>query len=241
MSINILFNYASFNQLAMDEIIHQLRVSIEDEIFSRSEKKTMKALIGEKPLSQDQLNFLRSKIYEIANENATSDNYPFILEWIKNANSALLQKNNDKGDAFFSPGDACRNIIINQIMYATSNVSICVFTISDDRITSAIIDAHRRGRNVKVITDNDKSLDMGSDIAQLAKEGIAVKMDSTPNHMHHKFMVVDDNSLITGSYNWTLSAARYNHENVLLTTEAGLVKSFLKEFSQLWGKMEDYR
>ncbi len=225
----------------MDEIINQLKISIEDEIFSRSEKKAMKTLISENPLSQDQLNFLRSKIYEIANEKATPDNYPFILEWIKNANSALLQKNNDKGDAFFSPGDACRNIIINQIMYATSAVNICVFTISDDRITSAIIDAHRRGRNVKVITDNDKSLDMGSDIAQLAKEGIAVKMDSTPNHMHHKFMVVDDKSLITGSYNWTLSAARYNHENVLLTTEVGLVKSFLKEFSQLWGKMENYK
>jgi phosphatidylserine/phosphatidylglycerophosphate/cardiolipin synthase-like enzyme len=58
--------------------------------------------------------------------------------------------------------------------------------------------------------------------------------------MHHKFMVVDDSSLITGSYNWTLSAAKYNHENVLLTTEGGLVKSFLKEFGQLWHHMEPY-
>ncbi|MEQ8425923.1 MAG: phospholipase D-like domain-containing protein, partial [Cyclobacteriaceae bacterium] len=221
----------------IDEIIDQLKVSIEDEIFSRTEKKSLKALIGEKPLDVNQLNFLRSKIYEIANEKATPENYPFILEWIKNANSALIPKNNDKADAFFSPGDACRNIIINQIMYATSRIDICVFTISDDRIASAITDAHKRGRQVRIITDNDKSLDMGSDIAQLSKSGIAVKMDSTPNHMHHKFMVVDDNALITGSYNWTLSAARYNHENVLLTTEGGLVKSFLKEFTQLWGKM----
>lgn len=225
----------------MDEIIQQLRLSIEDEILSRSEKKSIKALIGEKPLSNDQLNFLRSKIYEIANEKANPDNFPFILEWIKNANSALMTKDLDKSNAFFSPGDACRNIIINQIMYATSRVNICVFTISDDRITSAIIDAHKRGKDVRIITDNDKSLDMGSDIAQLHKEGIAIKMDSTPNHMHHKFMVVDESSLITGSYNWTLSAARYNHENVLHSTEGGLVKSFLKEFGQLWNKMEPYK
>lgn len=225
----------------MDKIIDQLRLSIEDEIFSRSEKKSIKMLIGEQPLDFDQLNFLRSKIYEIANEKANPENFGFILEWIRNANSVLISKAADKSDAFFSPGDACRNVIINQIMYATSRISICVFTISDDRITNAIIDSHRRGRDIRIITDNDKSLDMGSDIAQLYKEGISIKMDSTPNHMHHKFMVVDDNALITGSYNWTLSAAKYNHENVLLTTEGGVVKSYLKEFSQLWNQMEAYK
>ncbi|MCB0494129.1 MAG: DUF1669 domain-containing protein [Cyclobacteriaceae bacterium] len=227
----------------MEEIINQLKLSIEDEIFSRSEKKSIKALINEHPLDGDQLNFLRSKIYEIANEKATPNNYPFILEWIKNANSALLTKSNttEKADAYFSPGDACRNTIINQIMYAVNKINICVFTISDDRITSAILDSHKRGREVRIITDNDKSLDLGSDIARLAKEGVAVKMDDTPNHMHHKFMVVDDSALITGSYNWTLSAAKYNHENVLLTKEGGVVKSFIKEFSQLWSTMNDYK
>lgn len=225
----------------MEEIINQLKLSIEDEIFSRSEKKSIKSLISEYPLDGDQLNFLRSKIYEMANEKATPDNYPFILEWIKNANSALLTKTTEKADAYFSPGDACRNSIINQIMYASNKINICVFTISDDRITSAILDSHRRGKDVKIITDNDKSLDLGSDIDRLAKEGIAVKMDATPNHMHHKFMVVDDSVVVTGSYNWTLSAAKYNHENVVLTREGGVVKSFIKEFSQLWSTMDDYK
>jgi phosphatidylserine/phosphatidylglycerophosphate/cardiolipin synthase-like enzyme len=75
----------------------------------------------------------------------------------------------------------------------------------------------------------------------LAKAGIAVKMDSTPNHMHHKFMVVDDRSLLTGSYNWTRSAARYNHENIVLIHESCVVRSFLKEFERLWKEMSLYR
>jgi len=66
-------------------------------------------------------------------------------------------------------------------------------------------------------------------------------MDATPNHMHHKFMVVDDRSLLTGSYNWTRSAAMYNHENILHTEEGGVVRTFLKEFSQLWRVMKPYR
>jgi phosphatidylserine/phosphatidylglycerophosphate/cardiolipin synthase-like enzyme len=59
--------------------------------------------------------------------------------------------------------------------------------------------------------------------------------------MHHKFMVTDDAHLITGSYNWTLSAAKYNHENILLTTESGVVKSFLKQFELLWPQMVPHK
>jgi len=225
----------------MEEIIEQLRASIQDEFFSKSEKKSLKQLITEKPLDEHQLNFVRSKIYELANEKVTPSNYNFILEWVKSANNTLISHPMPStSDAFFSPGEACRTVIINQIKAAINNLQICVFTISDDQITDAIITAHKRGTEIKIITDNDKSLDEGSDIEQIARQGIAVKMDRTPNHMHHKFMVVDDKSLITGSYNWTRSAARFNHENILLTKDGGVVKSFLKEFDQLWKVMETY-
>jgi phosphatidylserine/phosphatidylglycerophosphate/cardiolipin synthase-like enzyme len=121
------------------------------------------------------------------------------------------------------------------------DVKICVFTISDDRITDAIITTHKKGVQIQVITDNDKMEDEGSDIEQLADEGIPVKIDNTPNHMHHKFMVVDERALLTGSYNWTRSAARYNHENILLTRETPVIRSYLKEFSQLWKEMSTFR
>jgi phosphatidylserine/phosphatidylglycerophosphate/cardiolipin synthase-like enzyme len=224
----------------MDEILAHLRQSIEDEVFSKTEKRTLKGLLGGRPLDQNQLNLLRSKVYELANERARQDNYKFILEWVRNVNSALSSPTTESSDAFFSPGDACRNVIINQISQATTRLQICVFTISDDSITDAILTSHKRGLDIKIITDNDKSFDEGSDIEQLARSGISVKMDVTPNHMHHKFMVVDQKALITGSYNWTRSAARYNHENILLTREGGVVKSFLKEFDQLWKEMKGF-
>lgn len=223
----------------MDEIIAHLKESITDEVLSKQERKTLRELVVEYKPGPEQLNFLRSTIYELANEKATDSNYRFILEWVRNVNNALLA--NEKveiSDAYFSPGESCREIIIKQIAAAITRIKICVFTISDDRISNAILTSHKRGVEVRVITDNDKSLDMGSDIHQLVKSGISVKMDSTPNHMHHKFMVVDDKALTTGSYNWTLSAARFNHENILVTQDAGVVKSFLKEFEQLWKQME---
>lgn len=224
----------------MDEIISQLNVSIEDEILSRSERRSLKELIAKYPLGEQQIGFLRSKIYEIAKAKATPENYPLIFEWIKNVNSALNIRATDQSDAFFSPGEACRKAIIQQINEAVSLLKICVFTISDDQIARALVESHRRGKAVCVITDNHKSLDQGSDVAWLSKEGISVKMDNTENHMHHKFMIADDKALITGSYNWTHSAARFNHENILRTTEAVAVKAYLQEFDRLWSVMDEY-
>src|SRR5688572_16147405 len=148
----------------MDKLLSYLESSIADEVFSRNEKKTFKALISESMLDQNQLNFLRSKIYELASHKITPSNHQFILEWIKVANSALILPSAETTDAFFSPGDACRNTIIRQIETATEKLTICVFTISDDSITNSLLTAHKKGINIKLITDNDKSLDVGSDI-----------------------------------------------------------------------------
>ena len=81
---------------------------------------------------------------------------------------------------------------------------------------------------------------MGSDITHLEKQGIPVKVDDTRHHMHHKFMVIDQSSVITGSYNWTRSAAEYNHENIVLLNDAGIAKSYQDEFNRLWEGMLNY-
>ena len=52
--------------------------------------------------------------------------------------------------------------------------------------------------------------------------------------MHHKFAVFDRKVLLTGSYNWTRSAASENQENLIVTEAPGLVRSFAAEFDKLW-------
>lgn len=142
--------------------------------------------------------------------------------------------------AYFSPGETCLNAIISHITKAKNNLAICVFTISDDRITQAIKQAHGRGVKVKVLTDNEKLFDKGSDIRELAQYGIAIRIDDTSNHMHHKFALIDNQIVLTGSYNWTRSAARYNHENLVVTNEPKLVADFSREFDRLWSSMITY-
>lgn len=137
-------------------------------------------------------------------------------------------------EAFFSPGEDCLEAIREGFDRARRRADVCVFTITDDRITTAMLEAHRRGVQLRVISDNDKSYDVGSDIERLTRAGIAVRIDRTEHHMHHKFAIFDGEVLLTGSYNWTRSAAQNNEENIVVTREGALVRGFSEEFERLW-------
>ena len=142
--------------------------------------------------------------------------------------------------AFFSPGDECLNAIVESIDEAEQSIKVCVFTISDNRITEAIIRAYKRGISIKIITDNDKLHDTGSDIREMAARGLEVRIDKTRSHMHHKFAIFDEARVLTGSYNWTRSAAMYNHENILVTDNHSIVQDYNREFDRLWKSMMTY-
>ena len=139
--------------------------------------------------------------------------------------------------AFFSPGPDCLGHIVNRFQNARRTVDVCVFTITDDRIAGAMLDAHRRGVRLRIVTDNDKAGDLGSDIERLEAAGIPTKLDRTPFHMHHKFAIFDGTRLLNGSYNWTRGAAEQNAENVIDTGDPALVAAFQQQFDTLWAKL----
>jgi phosphatidylserine/phosphatidylglycerophosphate/cardiolipin synthase-like enzyme len=143
-----------------------------------------------------------------------------------------------KNKVSFSPGVECLNDIIELIQSSDKYLDICVFTISDNRISEEIIGAFNRGIEIRIISDNEKMHDDGSDIKTLAKAGIPTKIDQSPNHMHHKYMIIDEIRVLTGSYNWTKSAAKFNQENIIITDHDEIVTGFMDNFSQLWDKSE---
>ncbi|MDP2438154.1 MAG: phospholipase D-like domain-containing protein [archaeon] len=123
---------------------------------------------------------------------------------------------------------------LHYLVSAKVSLEVCVFTITDDRISQALIAAHHRGVRVRVITDDDQAQALGSDIEEFRHQGIQVREDKSKFHMHHKFAIVDHKVLINGSYNWTRNANLCNNENITILSEAALLKSFTAEFERLW-------
>lgn len=133
-----------------------------------------------------------------------------------------------------SPGETCPRRIVSLLDQCRTHLDICVFTITDDRLASAILAAHARRVAVRIITDNEKAFDPGSDIQRLEKAGVPVCIDCTPFHMHHKFALFDKRLLLNGSYNWTRGAAESNEENFLITGEPRLLEPYTELFESLW-------
>jgi cardiolipin hydrolase len=65
-----------------------------------------------------------------------------------------------------------------------------------------------------------------------------VRTDTSEHHMHHKFALFDGAFLVTGSYNWTLSAASFNEENIIVSNDRRLIQAFSETFAKLWQAFE---
>lgn len=222
----------------MHKIVNFLKASFETKSFYSRDRQTLKKMLKAEQFSAHELNVLRSKFYQLAEDGANTVDEVKLINWIEEVNKCLLPKVEAKtveeNRCYFSPGDDCENAIVSCIRNARHSVKICVFTISENVISEEIIAAKKRGVSVTIITDNDKINDKGSDIRWLATEGIRIKIDEASSHMHHKFCLIDKKTLLTGSYNWTKSAADRNQENLLVTQDPKMVKAYLSEFEKLW-------
>jgi mitochondrial cardiolipin hydrolase len=225
------------------EVRETLRVSLEDGCLDRTERDSFRQWLQTSSPDTQKRAVYQSMAFALAREALERNlvNHHSALNWLERVVKlltplALPHPTASTFDACFSPQHDCASRIVQLFETARESVDVCVFTITDDRISEAMTRAHRRDVRIRVITDDDKLLDAGSDINRLCAAGIPVRVDITEFHMHHKFAIFDGALLLNGSYNWTRSAALYNEENFLLTSEPRLIRPFMELFDHLWNK-----
>jgi phosphatidylserine/phosphatidylglycerophosphate/cardiolipin synthase-like enzyme len=221
-----------------------LRQSLADHKLSGSEKQALTGFTLSHIDSDQDRAVARSRAFDVARQAATDDEARRVLSWLEDVLKVVAPSGSGPpnpatapSEACFSPGEGCLRMIASRFSTARRSADLCVFTVTDDRITRAILDAHRRGVAVRLITDNEKAFDTGSDVQQIAAAGVAVKVDRTPFHMHHKYAIFDGARLLNGSYNWTRGAANDNEENLIDTGDPRLLEAFRRHFEALWEKL----
>lgn len=228
--------------MRIDEIDAILRRSFDDRRLSRGETRALREVFADALRDSASRHHARQAAFAIFKETLRDARDGEALEWLESVVKLLDSPENERttprAEAFFSPGEHCVQAIIGHLARARDTIDICVFTVTDDRISDAILGAKGRGVRVRLITDDDKSLDLGSDIDRFVRGGIDVALDPDPSHMHHKFAIFDSETLLTGSYNWTRSAASENRDNVLVTNDPRLVAAFTREFEKLWAEFK---
>lgn len=219
----------------------QLELSLADSRLSDAEKRDLAHTLREASVPEEGLRRLRNQAFEMVRSrmDEPSEADPLtLLRWVEGVVRLLDVSRGASGSyraqAWFSPGQDCLRAIQGQLRASRHQADICVFTISDDRISAEVLAAHRRGVAVRLITDNEKMFDDGSDVHALARAGVPVRIDNTAAHMHHKFALFDQRWLLNGSYNWTRSAAEHNEENLVLSNDASLLRQFQGVFETMW-------
>ncbi|MCC3154586.1 phospholipase D-like domain-containing protein [Hymenobacter sp. BT770] len=140
-------------------------------------------------------------------------------------------------DAHFT---GIRAAIQNELSQATSSIRVAVAWFTDQTLFTTLLEKLAAEVSVLVVIRNDviNLNPTGIDWQQLIDAGGTLFFSQESPHLHHKLCVVDDKKVISGSYNWTYGAQR-NQENIVVSDQHELVKSFRAEFDNLLSQAEE--
>lgn len=135
---------------------------------------------------------------------------------------------------YFSPNGQCEKAVIFQIRNAVQTIDIAMYYLSSGKIARALVDAGQRHVRVRMVLDQSQEIEPASKSGYLIKHGFTVKYHLGFGLMHNKFAIIDGKVLITGSFNWTLTAEEKNEENLLIIRDEGTIAKYRERFEYLW-------
>jgi len=140
----------------------------------------------------------------------------------------------DMIDIYFSPEDDFKSKLISLINSASKKIYFMIYAFTDQDVADALIDASQRGVEVSGVFDEDFNQNQYSKYDYLKDAGIDVKIDGNSFLLHDKVMMFDDSIVVTGSYNFTISANSKNAENSLIITDDKIYKEYEDEFFKIY-------
>jgi len=147
------------------------------------------------------------------------------------------------GDAtvqtMFAPDDPVTDRIVERLAGARERVDLMAFAFTSDPIGDALLTARDRGVAVRAVMESRNAKGTGSEFERMRGAGIDIHADGNCYIMHHKVIVIDGRTVITGSFNFTRGAQEQNDENVLIVEDAGLAARYLEEFERVYSQALD--
>ncbi len=143
---------------------------------------------------------------------------------------------------YFSPNGGCTQAIVEQLNDAKKSVLVQAYSFTSAPIARALVDAKRRGVDVRVILDRSQRSERYTSATFIANEGIPTYIDPIHKIAHNKVMVIDGETVITGSFNFTKTAENGNAENLLVITHAPeLAQRYTANWKEHLGHSEPYQ
>ncbi|MBN1376719.1 hypothetical protein JW949_00095 [Candidatus Woesearchaeota archaeon] len=137
---------------------------------------------------------------------------------------------------YFCPEDNCEKEVLEELEKAEKSIYFMVFSFTSKNIGNKLVEKHEKGIEIKGVFEKFSANTQYSEYKKLKQNNIKVSLDKNPDMMHHKVFIIDNKTVITGSYNPTKSANEKNDENILIIHSENITKEFLKEFEFILNK-----
>jgi phosphatidylserine/phosphatidylglycerophosphate/cardiolipin synthase-like enzyme len=140
--------------------------------------------------------------------------------------------NVDVADVCFSPNCGCTRAIVGQIDNAKSEILIQAYSFTSVPIAKALVNAHKKGIHVEIILDKSNRSKKYSAGDFTAHMGVTTYIDSQHAIAHNKIIIIDRETVITGSFNFTKAAEEKNAENLLIIKNMKLAEIYIENWNK---------
>src|SRR5204863_1409833 len=120
-------------------------------------------------------------------------------------------------------------------------VLVMAYSFTFDPIVKALMDAHDRGVDVELLFDKSNETELRSDMPRCIEKGMKVMVDAEHAIAHNKVMIIDQKTVVTGSFNFTRQAEHSNAENLLVIPSKELAAKYLENWQRHAEHSEPYR
>ncbi len=146
-----------------------------------------------------------------------------------------LTVNGIRIETYFSPDDGTALRLIELILSAEESIDFLYYSFTSDPIADAILFQANQGIKVQGVLDAyQEQTGLGGEFQHLQSQGLEVYLDNHPEKLHHKVMIIDQEIVVTGSYNLTHSAETVNDENTLIIHDENLAAIYTGEFNWIY-------
>jgi phosphatidylserine/phosphatidylglycerophosphate/cardiolipin synthase-like enzyme len=136
---------------------------------------------------------------------------------------------------YFSPDDHVEPALVQLLDHSRSSIYFLAYSFTADPLGKAIRRRAAAGITVAGVMDADQvKSNVGTEFDAFRAAGLDVRLDGNPDAMHEKVIIIDSQIVVTGSYNFTNSAATSNDENVVVIRDPGIASAYLHEFQRVY-------
>ncbi|MBI4453105.1 hypothetical protein HY636_00510 [Candidatus Woesearchaeota archaeon] len=131
---------------------------------------------------------------------------------------------------YFCPEDNCEKHVLDALNQANKSIRFMLFSFTSDAIGDLLIEKQRQGIEISGVVEKKQNTNQYSEYFKLTDAGIDITYDSNPYNLHHKVFIIDDEVVITGSYNPTGAGDNKNDENIIILHNKQIAEKFIEEY-----------